>query len=344
MSQCQFLRIKPHYTLVAHDLNTVELRAGVWNPYSHTLVDEDRTGTLLKILQCLDGSHAVADIASQLNVARSQVESLLDHLQRLDVLTTTATSAFQYHVDMLNPILCQPAALSAWQTQLPLLLIGPAQLTQQVQQFLLPYAKEQSITVLAEDDPLVRDFTSSQEEWLYDDMHFAQRLSQYRCWENHFVVFMQFPPQPLHAMKFNRIAHHLALPWLYATIDGPYVFIGPQFMPPIGPCFDCFETRLMMNLRESASYQHYKNALAMGCVYTQPMMISPSLVGLLAAHVALETLNVVLTRSAFTRHKVLAIYLPTMEMIYHDLFRVAGCQTCGANMSRDEQQLYFDAT
>ncbi len=341
MASTKHLRIKPHYSLVAHDENTVELRAGVWNPYSHTLVDEDKTGSLLKILQCLNGSLSVSDIANNLNISRTQIESLLDHLQRLGVLTSTATSAFQHYVDTLNPVLCHQGTLSSLQQNLPILLIGPTQLTQQVQAFLSQYATEQSITLVANGDALVMQLESNNDEWMHDDLLFADKLQQYHEWRHHFVIFVQYPPQPLSAFRFNRIAQHLEIPWLYATIDGPYIFIGPQFVPPAGPCFECFETRLMMNLRESANYQQYKNALSLGRVHHPSSLIEPALVGLVAAHVALEALNFILTSAAFTRNKVLAIYLPTMEIIYHEVFRVANCTSCGATMHRDEQQLYF---
>jgi len=76
------------------------------------------------------------------------------------------------------------------------------------------------------------------------------------------------------------------------AIDGPFIFIGPTFHGKQNPCYDCFETRISMNLRENDSYQKYKNAIATNQVYIQegdPLLGVTS--NLLVTHALLEILN-----------------------------------------------------
>src|SRR5262249_40937943 len=127
------------------------------------------------------------------------------------------------------------------------------------------------------------------------------------------------------------------------TIDGPFLIIGPTFHVKEGPCYDCFETRVHMNLRESESYQRYKNQLSLKQVYfpeQDPLLKLTS--SLLISHANVEILNFLSTQCTFTSNKVLTIFLPTMEFMYHDVLRFPNCRTCGITMRRDETQLYFD--
>ncbi len=73
-----------------------------------------------------------------------------------------------------------------------------------------------------------------------------------------------------------------------------------------------------------------------------PPLLAP-LAGLLTSHLALETLNLVLTGSTFTVGRMLAIHLPTMEISLPDVLRVPGCPGCGSVPERDGEVLYFDA-
>ena len=75
--------------------------------------------------------------------------------------------------------------------------------------------------------------------------------------------------QPLQLRLLNQISLALGIPWMHAAIDGPFLLIGPCFVPHRTSCYACFETRVTMNLRESASYQQYKSALAAGRVATR---------------------------------------------------------------------------
>jgi thiazole/oxazole-forming peptide maturase SagC family component len=148
---------------------------------------------------------------------------------------------------------------------------------------------------------------------------------------------------PIQLRILNRVVLEHRVPWIHAALDGPFLFVGPTFVPHRSPCYECFETRVMMNLRENASYQRYKQTLVKGGIKNGELpSIEPALVGLLASHTALEALNFALTDRAFTVGKVLAIYLPTMEFTFNEVFRVPSCKACSPVAERDDKELYFD--
>ena len=65
------LRLKRHYSIVAHSDDVVELRHGTWNPLSFTLRDDSGTGVLRGVLGRLDGSHSLGEIADVEGQSRS---------------------------------------------------------------------------------------------------------------------------------------------------------------------------------------------------------------------------------------------------------------------------------
>jgi hypothetical protein len=97
-----------------------------------------------------------------------------------------------------------------------------------------------------------------------------------------------------------------------------------------------------MNLRELASYQKYKNALCDGRVQGAKFELEPALCSLVAAHTTMESVNYLLTSTTYTVGKVLAIYLPTMEISFQEVLRLPGCAACGAQTYREEPELYFE--
>jgi thiazole/oxazole-forming peptide maturase SagC family component len=129
---------------------------------------------------------------------------------------------------------------------------------------------------------------------------------------------------------------------MHAAVDGPFVLVGPIFVPNRSACYNCFEVRVMMNLREAGSYQRYKHALVKGQIKRGGDPLLPLLGNLLTAHTAMEIVNFELTGTSWTVGKVLSIYLPTMEMIFNDVLRLPGCPACAPTPERDDTELYFD--
>nr|WP_225956101.1 TOMM precursor leader peptide-binding protein [Amycolatopsis lexingtonensis] len=157
------------------------------------------------------------------------------------------------------------------------------------------------------------------------------------------VVHATEAVHPLRLAVLNRLALALGTPWLQSAVDGPLLLVGPTFVPDSSACFTCFETRVVMNLREAASYQRYKQALAKAQEVTGTAAEGLGvLTSLVASHTALEAVNFAVTGSTSTVGKVLGIYLPSMEVAYSEVLRLPGCPSCGAVPERDGTELYFD--
>jgi len=332
-------RIMRQYSVVAHNRNIVELRAGVWNPVSFTLTDEAGSGNLFRILTKLDGSASSAGIAKALDVPRSDVEALIDHLDQLGVLESGANSALDYYLDNIAPTLAREPSPKPSH---PVLLLGDPELTDEFERQLANSVEGVVIERPRTDDPALRILSQNDTSWFYNGLRLREQLAAFEGFRGHFVVYLSTCVNPVQLAILNRVSLELAVPWSTACIDGPFVLVGPTFVPPSSPCFQCLETRVLMNLREAESYVRYKNALVEGEICNGRSPLMPSLCALAASHAALDALNFLVTGSAFTVGKVLSVYLPTMEFAYNEVLRLPGCNACGAVVERDDKELYFD--
>jgi len=316
------------------------MRNGVWNPTAFTVRDEENTGCLCRILVRLDGVSSSRDIARAEKIPEEVVEQLVDHLIDLGVVESEASTSLDYYLDHIIPSLGRGSAASG--EELQPLLVGDSLLGGLIRDTLLASLPEHKIEALPPTAEAWLSLSKDPTQWLHDALVFQEVVDQFEFLRGKFVIFAQRVVDPLQLQAFNRIALRHKIPWMHAALDGPFILVGPTFLPLRFACYECFETRVTMNMREGASYLAYKRALCDREIRLGTLPIEPVLANLLAAHAASEAVNFLLTGSSFTLGKALAIYLPTMEFTYNEVLRVPSCSACCPTSEADDSELYFD--
>src|SRR5579875_3492142 len=102
-------RLKPHFSLIAHSENIVELRSGVWNPVSVTLKDRSNQGKLLQALRRLDGQTPLKELASELDVPEQDLLHICASLDEFGALERGPTNVLDYYVALLATSLARPS-------------------------------------------------------------------------------------------------------------------------------------------------------------------------------------------------------------------------------------------
>jgi bacteriocin biosynthesis cyclodehydratase domain-containing protein len=338
MTENAHFRLRPHVSVVVHGPDEVEFRHGVWNPVSVNLSDDSHQGRLARLVTRLDGSSSLARLAAAESVPREEVERLIDRLVDLDLLERGPSSAFDAYLATVAPWRIDDAVKPGQRV----LLIGETELVRPLVGMLSPLLDGSSIEEPPADDPAVAVLADPDTSWLTDGLAAEERLALFEHWRGSIVVAPCQIIDPVRLTVLNRACLRAGIRWVHAALDGPFVFVGPSFIPGESPCYECLETRVFLNLREGASYQRYKRAIADARVRTGTPPLLPPIAGVLTAHLALETLNLVLTGSTFTIGRMLAIHLPTMELSFPEVLRVPGCAGCGSVPERDGQVLYYD--
>jgi bacteriocin biosynthesis cyclodehydratase domain-containing protein len=337
------LRLKRHYSLVAHSPDIVELRSGIWNPTSLTVADDAKAGHLYKLLRRLDGSTSARQIATEEGVPHAEVEGLIDHLIELDVLEQEPRNALDYYLDTYLPTIHESQAhrLSVERV----IILGDPPLTEEIYRTLMMSLSEADISISIPDPkntPAWSLLMSNDASWVSSGIQFHEALQSFEQWRGAFIVFTTRTINPIQCRKFNRVALQHRISWLHSALDGPVALIGPTFVPYRSACYECFETRVTMNMREVAAYQRYKDALARNDVISQGAPLLFGLSSLVASHTALEALNFVTTQASFTVNKALTVHLPTMEFAFNEVLRYPKCPACSPSAERDDRELYFD--
>lgn len=336
-------RVKPQFSIIAHTMNLIELRSGVWNHISYTLEDETNSGNLYRFLTLLDGFQSVAEITKSLQMKRSDAEGIIDHLHKLDVLEDKASTAFDYYADIYAPTFKSHKRSKEDIIKREIFILSNNDLSIAIKNSLEINSELSNIHIIKNDDIIMKTITDKNDSWLYNALDFEEVLHKLSYLKNSFFILAFDHINPIIAIRFNKIATGLNISWIHAAIDGPFVFVGPLFNTPHTACYECFETKIGMNLREYNSYQKYKSAIANDKIIRQSEFPMTNLLrNIMISHLSLEILNYALTGCSFSRNKVMSIYLPTMEIAFNEFIKLSSCQNCGSQIHRDDHQLYFD--
>lgn len=332
-------RLKRSITVVGHSPDVVELRTGVWNPKSFTVTDESGKGKLFDLICGLDGALSHRELARAHGVSRATVEAVVDHLRTLDVIEWSPANALDAYLDQISALRVEQDESRRPERTV---VLGDDALASSIAG-LVREANVGKVDQPAPGDPLVQALRRMDGTEVHDALRLAGLTEELSELRDTYAVWAQDVVDPLRTRAFNRVAMGLGVPWIHVAVDGPFLLVGPTVVPGSSPCYECFETRVAMNLREGESYVRYKRALASGTVKPGTATPLSAVRAVLAGHSALEAVNYLLTGSTFTIGKVLGVYLPTMEIAYQEILRLPGCRACGSLRGRDDTTLYFDA-
>ncbi len=328
-------RIKKSYSIVVHDPDTVELRFGVWNVHSHLLKDESKNSKLFQLLLALSEGVSIPEIVQKYEVPRSEIEGLIDQLTQLGVIEHSPTSIFDLYLEQISPLHRRSGA--GKEKIKPILLLGDHQLSREIARNLDADLQKSKVEIV--DPKTLLDLSN---RWMENGLEFEKKLLEFESWKDHFIVLAQEYIDPLLGYALGRITHALNIPWLNVSIDGPCLFIGPTFQGSEGPCYNCFETKVLMNLKEQENYRKFKISLANEKVKFGASPLFSSLISLASSLASFEIINFSLTGCSFTKRKVLSIYLPTMEIVFNDLLQLSSCEICSNPFQDIKGELYFN--
>lgn len=330
------LRIKPHFSIIPHSAQQVELRCGVWNPTSFIVNAESCTNKLYPILKDLNGSLTVQEVANKHNISRIDVEGILDHLQQLEVLESSTSEIVQHYPDSFVENV--PASIGKLEN---ILIIGDDVVSREMKRLLSHSISENCVSTIDINDPEIKDIRTNS-QWKSDSFILQETIDKFSWWKDYFIVVALTKNDPILTLRLNQINYALNIPWMHGVMDGPFLFIGPLFNSTSGPCYSCFEKRITMNLHEYASYQKYKEISMIHDIDDAAENKCSPAMHVFLSHLILEIINYRHAKTCFTKGKVLSIYLPTMEICFNEVMRLSGCPVCGSVSNRDDQQLFYD--
>jgi hypothetical protein len=321
-------RLRPDVTVIRHAANNYEFRFGIWNSHSIFAALEADV-ELLGLLGELPSNSTASELAKKYGLSVGDLEDLLRHLENeklfINDVPEPMFSLFGSH-NFGREGQRSSFVIVSESRQADLLERGLASVGATVR-FMSP--KLMNEILLASRD-LPDDFAIS-------TVSVAARQEL----EGSTVVFLDEVNNPLFINLLAAVSRELCCPFLPIIADGPFLFIGPMYLDP-SPCFECFETRLLSHVRDKLSYAAYKNSFAHGgslvkknsglSVWSKNIAESLGTSQCIAFH---------MSGSCHVADKLLSVYLPTMEFVYHDLLSVSSCKTCGVSGGEVQPASHF---
>ena len=330
-------RVKPSFSLVAHSADVVELRRGVWNPISITLTDRSSSGKLFRALKMMTGEPTLKEIADEVELTDNEAKDLVTFLTRHDAVETEPGNVLDFQLETFRNTLGTGSPDFRFDR---VVFLGADDFTAEVSALLEEFEDLTSLKTACsalQDELQNSDYTLS-----YDPLEFRKKLERFENWQGCLLVVASLTIHPIFLRNVNRVCLHYGIPWLHAVADGPFLIVGPTFIPQKSSCYECFETRVALTMRENESYLNYKRALANQAVHLGKPFLAKPFRGVLASLAASEIANLAATGSNFTVGKALAVYLPTLEFSFNEVLRAPGCAGCSPMTEQHEQGLYFD--
>jgi bacteriocin biosynthesis cyclodehydratase domain-containing protein len=331
-------KVRPSLNLVAHSADVVELRRGVWNPISITLTDRSGSGKLFRALEMMTGEATLGEIAERTHLTGDEAKSLIAFLSCHNAIETAAGSAFEFQLELYRETLGNGTAKGLNFDRA--LLLGGSEVVNDISEQLQGFGDSLS-TQLVEAD-LLEELTGKDYTLIDDPLAFRNDIAKFAAWKGSLLVVASPTIHPILLRNINRICLHHGIPWIHSVADGPFLIVGPTFIPKRSSCYECFELRVTISMRESGSYLRYKQALTNRMIKLGRASLGRPFQGVLASLTALEVANFAATGSNFTVGKALTIFLPTMEFSFNEVLRAPSCPGCSPLTEQHEQGLYFD--
>lgn len=267
-----------------------------------------------------------------------EATDLVTFLSRHGALETGPGSALDYLLTVYKDTLGNDAGSGLHFDRV--LFVGSPDLTDLLSAELGEF--EPGVSCRSIDSALLAELRSTDLTVTEDALATRQQLEAFAEWTGGLVVGAALTIDPIALRNLNRVCLHHRVTWIHVAADGPFLIIGPTFVPRRSACYECLESRVFLSMRESESYTRYKAALANRAVRTGEAYLKRPFRGVLASLAALEIANLLATGSGFTIGKALTVYLPTLEFSFNEVLRVPGCAACSPMTEQREQALYFD--
>lgn len=330
-------RLRPSFSVIAHSADVVELRRGVWNPVSITLTDRSAAGKLYRALELMTGEQTLEEVAQQAQLTPREATNLVSFLTRHHAIETQPGSAFDSLLDVSHATLA--SGLEARPRFDRVALLGPAELSEEIAAQLQDIDGATCVPIRPD---RMAHLSGTDLTLAEDPLALLDELAAYADLKGSFLIAALLTVNPILLRNLNRVCLHHEIPWLHVAADGPFLIVGPTFVPKRSPCYECFETRVAMSMRENESYLRYKKSLANRAIKVGRPALGRPFRGLLASLAAMELANFAAAGSNFTIAKALTVYLPALGFSFNEVLRAPGCAACSPMTEQHEQSLYFD--
>lgn len=325
--------LDPNFSIIYHNPDLVEFRSGIWNVTSHVLEDNTHKELLAKFIHALEEISFLSanHLPNIPEISKSDCIEIFETLKKKKILVETK-------VTQIEGVLTRIPFDTATDFN-KITIIALQKVSSLLQKLLIEKFPQLQISMLLESD--ISFILEDGKNLFSNSLQLEKEVTKFQTvFDNSFVIVVSEVINPLLLSFLNKVFYEANIPWFFAAIDGPFIYIGPLFTNLF--CFECLENRILMTTKRQAEYIQFKKSILLNQIKLGKPIVPESLKYLLCSLLTIELEDYFRTGRSIASHKVLSIYLPTREFSYHKVLRVPGCKVCGSDNALDGHQLHFD--
>lgn len=302
--------LDPSFVPVVPNPDTVHVRAGPWTGPVTTLRDEDGDGVLGPVVESLDGTASVAELAERLGVAPAVVSAVVDELERKGFVYDArdreggetgriADAELDRLGDRTVVVVATGGFARPAVTDLHSTGVG-------------------RVEVLSVDD----------EGWVPDDVVTVEPESLGSRLDAADVgVFLGDDPVPELVAKLNERALATGTPVMYASAVGYDGVVGPFVVPGKTACYECYRRRAEQNVSAPDQYRQFERVVADSDRSPGPRL--DSFGSIVAGFAVVDVCRFLVNGTGYSHGRVTHLAFDVLSMEVNDVLRVPRCDACG---------------
>lgn len=314
--------LNPAFSIIYHNENDVEFRSGVWNVVSHVLNDDTQSGHLSRLIMAIDESGMCnhANLSLKTGVKIHEILGVINILKEKNILVPSLDK----QIEVKNKIK----------------IIHHDEMSELLMNLLEKQFSQDEIELIPESQ---LSFLEEAGEDIFRDALILEKVIEKTqvIFQDSIVISAGSSINPIFYLYLNKILHASEIPWFFSAVDGPFIYVGPLFAHKC--CYECLESRIFMNMKNSLSYLQYKKSIVQKKIKMAKPTTNESILHLACSLTSLEISSYLTTGRSIATHKMLSIYIPTMEFSYQKILKLPGCRVCGIDNAIQGHQVHFDS-
>jgi thiazole/oxazole-forming peptide maturase SagC family component len=337
-------------TIILLDKDTLQLSYGVWNYRALSVEFKPSWSRMMERFTrtIVEGGVSIQGLKEEFNLNTSDIDELQDLFEQLQ------SGGFIYSKDFIDQSISGSFLLLGFSELQTLSLNDDKKFKEQPQPpkvaifttisklkenlLLSHYKKWLDINLIDLNDKIdLFQYNSTERTNATELLEFINSYKNLSTYETALVILDY--PNPTLLRNLNRIFIHYGIPWILATLDGPFIMMT-SFVPEHTACLECLELRIISQMRSIQEYKSFVSRLNYKTLSKEIEFIP-----VLQIPLSIAMNELILLSNLKASHfvgRLLSIYLPFFEIQMQDLLRIPICPACGHTSKPTMNELYFD--
>lgn len=332
-------QFNPSFVPTVFDENTVHIRAGPHTGPVVEISDQDETGTLVEVVEMIDGTHSVSDIVGAFDEAElEEICRFLEYLSERNVITDAShrprATVEEYYA--VNPDFDERNRTRLDEADVLIAAVG------RLGRFAARDLLDMGVGTIRfaplgvdTSEAGGADIEGNERVQLLEEPALESNVEACDC-----LLYVADRPMSTLLEEINEVAHRSKTPWMVAQIHGFDGFVGPMIFPGQTACQTCFTERTRAHVSGPRGYADFRAEA--GEANERLGATLPPFARLVSGYATLDFLNLIAYGQGYTAGRIIHVGALDLAVQVDDVLRLPRCPVCGKDPGDDVSRFVDD--